>query len=171
MTTRRLLVLLATQVLLWALVSGLNHELVRLRLFLFEGGLFVAYGALFLPFGTGLAAAFIAGLVCDAHSAVPFGTHALLFAAAQAVLFRLRDRMPHDTPAGLLAVVLLANAALFLALSVLEVHGGPFAMRRWGRLVSDLVGSQLALALIAPWFLALQAKALVLARAESTRQS
>ena len=79
--------------------------------------------------------------------------------------------MPHDTPAGLLAVVLLANAALFLALSVLEVHGGPFAMRRWGRLVSDLVGSQLALALIAPWFLALQAKALVLARAESTRQS
>ena len=39
----------------------------------------------------------------------------------------------------------------------------------WPRMLSDLVWSQVALALFAPWFFALQARTLELARARPAR--
>ena len=132
-------------------------------MFLFAGGLFVAYAALALPWAAGLAAVLAAGMVCDANAAVPFGTHTILFAAAHAILVHLRDHLPHDETAGRVVIVLLTNFALFLLLSFIQVGRGPFAPERWARLVADLVVSQLALAVISPWFFALQARSLALA--------
>jgi rod shape-determining protein MreD len=166
---RRFLATFATLVLLWAFVSQLNHELAPLHVFLFVDGLFVAYAALVLPWGTGFAAVLAAGMVCDANAAAPFGLQVVLFAAAHAVLFHLRDRLPRDEMVGRVAIALLTNFALLLALSFLQIDRGPFAAARWIRLGSDLVCSQLFLALVAPWFFALQEKALVLARAEPGR--
>lgn len=166
---RRFLVTFATLVLLWALVSQLNHELARCHVFLFAGGLFVAYAALVLPWAPGFAAVLAAGMVCDANAAVPFGLQAVLFTAAHAVLFHLRDRLPRDETAGRVVIALLSNFALLLALSFLEFDRGPFASARWLRLGSDLVCSQLFLALVAPWFFGLQERVLVLARAEPGR--
>jgi hypothetical protein len=166
---RRALVIFLTSLVLWTLVAELNHTLAGWHVDLFVGGLFVTYAALALPLGAGLAAVLGAGLLCDANAAVPIGTHTLLFAAVHAVLFHLRDRLPHDAMAGRVAIALLANFALFLLLSFLEMGRQPDPTRAWPRLGADLICSQLFLSVIGPWFFALQGRALRLARTEPVR--
>jgi rod shape-determining protein MreD len=152
-----------TVLLLWALVAQVNHYLAGAHLYLFVGGLLVAQAALELPLRSGMAVALLAGCVCDAHALVPFGTHALLFAVAQAVLFNLRDRLPLDETTGRVLIALFANLALFLVLSFLEIDRSPAPGASWLRLFADLACSQVFLALIAPWFFALQRRAATLA--------
>ncbi len=153
-----------TVVLLWALVAQANHSLAASHVYLFVGGLLVAHAALALPLRSGMAVSFLAGCLCDANALIPFGTHALLFASAHAVLFNLRDRLPHDEVAGRVVIALFANLALFLALSFLEIDRSPSPAASWLRLFADLACSQVFLALIAPWFFALQARAVAWAQ-------
>ena len=108
---RRFLAVLPTLLLLWALVAQLNHELAAAHVFLFVGGLFVTYTSLSFPLGAGMAASFVAGLVLDANSPVAFGTHALLFAAAHALLYDLKDRMPRDDMGMKLYLAFLGHCA------------------------------------------------------------
>ncbi len=159
---RRALVTFATLLLLWVLVAQVNHVLGPAHVFLFAGGLFVTYAALVLPLRDGLAAVLLAGLLCDAGAPVRFGTHLLLFTAAHAVVFNIRDRVPRDETVARVIVALLVNLALFLALSFALVGRGPAPGAVWPRLILDLACSQVFLAIIAPWFFALQARSLVL---------
>jgi len=162
----RLFILFLTIVVLWAGVGQLNYALSGAHLHFFAGGLFVAYAALALPRSEGLTIAILGGAVCDAHAPVAFGTHVLLFAAAATLIHALRERLPHDHVLGRVSVALTANAALFVALSLLEAHGAARGVRLWPRLVPDLVFSEILVALVAPWFFSLQEKALALAPAE-----
>jgi rod shape-determining protein MreD len=155
-----------TLLLLWALVAEANHALSNLRVYLFVGGLFVTYAALMLPWRAGLAASLLGGLLCDANAPVAFGTHLVLFAAAFAVLSHLRDRLPREDTVARVIVALLANLGLFLLFSFTQIGGSPSPAAVWPRLIADLVCSQVCLALIAPWFFALQHRTLLLARAE-----
>ena len=91
-----------------------------------------------------------------------FGTHTLLFAATHAVIFHLRDRLPRDDTIARLLVALLTNLALFLVFSFIQIARSPAPAAAWPRLIADLVCSQVFLSLIAPWFFALQHRALVL---------
>ena len=163
---RRLLVLLACSVILWAIVTQLNHTLTDLRLFLFIGGLFVTFGALTQPFVTGLWCAMLTGLVFDANTPVAFGTHLVLFAAAHIAIFQLRDRIPRNDTISRVTVAVLANLALFLVFSFIQIVRTPIVSAVWPRMLMDLFCSQVFLAIIAPWFFALQERALVLARVE-----
>ena len=158
----RLIALFLTLVLLWAAVARINDALTGAHIHFFVGGLFIAYAAFALPRPAGLLAAMLAGAVCDARAPVPFGTHVLLFAAAAALLQALRERVPHDHLPGRVTIALAANLALFLALSLLESLRAPAAAHLGSRLVADLLGSEIFLALIAPWFFAFQEKALTL---------
>jgi rod shape-determining protein MreD len=106
----------------------------------------------------------LGGLVCDATTPVAFGTHALLFAAAHLILFHLRDRLPKEDNLGLVIVVLFANLALFLVFSLGQIRSSPSPAAVWPRLIADLACTQIFLALVTPWFFALQAQALALAR-------
>jgi rod shape-determining protein MreD len=152
-----------TLILLWTLVAQINHALAELRVYLFVGSLFVVFSALKLPLRSGLAASLIGGLICDANSPANFGTHTLLFAAAHAVVFHLRDRLPRDDTIARLIASLLTNLALFLTFSFVQIARSPSPAAVWPRLILDLACSQVFLALIAPWFFALQHRALVLA--------
>ncbi len=163
---RRALVLSLTLLLLWTLVAQLNHALTGLRIYLFVGGLYVTYAALMLPLRAGLTVSLLGGLLCDANTPVWFGTHLLLFAAAHTVLFHLRNRLPRDDALARVIVALLANLAIFLLFSFTQIGGSPAPAVAWARLVADLVCSQVFLALVAPWFFALQARALELTHAE-----
>lgn len=163
---RRTLVTFVTLLLLWVIVAQVNHLLAPAHVYLFAGGLFVAYAALQLPLRDGLAAVLLAGLLCDAGTPVRFGTHLLLFAAAHAILFNIRDRLPRDETVARVIVALLLNLALFLALSFALVGRIPAPGAVWPRLILDLVCSQVFIALVAPWFFALQARLLVLAHVE-----
>jgi len=64
-------------------------------------------------------------------------------------------------------VALLSNLFIFLALSFLLVRDNPRPGEAWLRLFLDLLVSQVVIALVAPWFLALQARAFGLAHVHS----
>ncbi len=163
---RRVLVLFLTLLLLWTLVAQLNHALTGLHVYLFVGGLYVTYAALMLPLAPGLAVCLLGGLLCDATTPVWFGTHLLLFALAHSILFHLRHRLPRDDSLAHIVAVLLTNLALFLLFSFTQIGDSPAPTAAWTRLVGDLVCSQIFLGVVTPWFFALQARALVVARAE-----
>ncbi|HEY5227847.1 MAG TPA: hypothetical protein VIJ19_04865 [Opitutaceae bacterium] len=156
-------VLFVTLYLLQILVAGLNSALSGYHLWLFAGGLYVAYSALAMPFGGGLTASILGGLLCDAMSPVPFGTHAALFGVAHAVVFNLRERMQREDTAVRVVVALVVNLAVFLALSIMVLglrHPG-----EWPRTLSDLLWSEAVVAAVGPWFFALQQRSLEMARA------
>jgi rod shape-determining protein MreD len=161
---RRTLILLASLVLLWAMVAVLNDALSGHRMYVFAGGLFVAYAALHQPRRAGLTAVMLAGLVCDAHAPITFGTHLLLFAAGHLTLFHLRERVPRDDNIAAVVVVLFTNLTLFLVFSFSQIHASPAPAAVWPRLLSDLLWSQIFLTLVTPWFFALQAGGMALAR-------
>jgi rod shape-determining protein MreD len=163
---RHTLTIFLTLALLWALVAQANHELSGLRVYLFVGGLYVTYAALMLPWRAGLASTLLGGILCDANAPVTFGTHLILFATAFAVLSHLRDRLPREDTVARVVIALLANLALFLLFSFTQIGGSPAPGAAWPRLIADLIVSQVVLAFIAPWFFALQHRALLLARAE-----
>ncbi|MDB6128772.1 MAG: hypothetical protein JWM35_2668 [Verrucomicrobia bacterium] len=162
----RILVTFATLLLLWVIVAQTNHAIAGFHVYLFAGGLFVTYAALALPWQHGFIAVLLAGMLCDAGAPVPFGTHLLLFAAAHAIVFNIRDRVPRDETVARVIVALLVNLGLFLVLSFGLVGRNPEPSSIWPRLIVDLACSQVFLALIAPWFFAFQARSLVVARLE-----
>ena len=161
---RRTLVLTGTLLLLWAIVAQLNDLLSEVRVYVFVGGLYVAFIALTQPRRAGLLAVMLGGLICDANTPVVFGTHMLLFAAAQVTLFHIRERVPRVDNTSAIVVVLLTNLALFLIFSFTQIHDSPAPAAVWPRLIADLLCSQVFLVLVTPWFFALQAGALALAR-------
>ena len=89
-----------------------------------------------------------------------------MFAAAYAVVANIRDHVPREETVARVIVALLLNLGLFLVISFVLVGRSPAPGAVWPRLILDLVCSQVFLALIAPWFFALQAHTLVLTRVE-----
>jgi rod shape-determining protein MreD len=163
--SRRWLIPLATMMLLWWLVAELNHYLAPHGMYLFVGGLLVTFAALRLRLRNGLPATLLAGLAIDAvEPGVAFGTHLVLFAAAHVILFHLRTRLPREETVIGVVTALFANLALFLALSVVTLGDHPAPGGAWLRLLADLCWSQLFIAAVAPWFFALQARALEFGR-------
>lgn len=163
---RRTLIQVCSLVLLWTLVGQVNHALTGLRVYFFVGALYVIHAGLLQPRRSGLIAVLLAGFICDAGTPVAFGTHAALFVIAHAIVFRLRDRVPRDDTLSRIILALLLNLGLFLAFSFTQIHRSPAPAAIWPRLLFDLMCSQIFLALITPWFVALQSRALVLARVE-----
>jgi len=159
----RLLATLLPLVLLTLLVSQFNHALAPWHVSLFIGGLLVVFAALRLDFDTGFAAVFIAGLLGDAASPVRFGTQAFLLATAYTLIFSVRGRLPRGEILVSLAFSLLANLGIFIVLSGLLLARTPLPFGVWPRLLINLLCSQAFLALIAPWFFALQTRTLALA--------
>jgi rod shape-determining protein MreD len=159
---RRFLTLFACSIVLWVIVTQLNHSLSGAHIYLFTAGLFVTFAALTQPFAGGLWVALCAGLVFDANTPVAFGTHLVLFAITHILVFRLRDRVPRNDTASRVIVAVLANLALFIVFSVLQIIRLPTIAANWPRMLLDLVCSQLFIVLVAPWFFALQARALAL---------
>jgi len=157
---RRVLILAVASLLLALVLGQLNHYLAMWTVHVWCGGLFVAFAALRFGYGAGALASFIAGLLLDAGEPVAFGTQAFLFLAAHAVIFKVRARAPRDaTIIGVMAA-LLANLGLFLALSFLRIDPNLKADQAWLRIFADLLASQVVIALIAPWFFAVQTRLL-----------
>jgi len=163
------LVLFLTLLLLRNLVAEANNALSGLHVWLFSGGLFVAYSALMVPFAQGFTASVLGGLLCDSVSPVPYGTHAALFATAHAVIYNMRERLQRDETVVRVVLVLLVNMALFLAISIIRIRHVPGAATAWPRILWDFGWSEVAVALVAPWFFALQVRSLELARAIPTQ--
>lgn len=156
----RILILAAASWLLALLLGQLNHYLGLWQVHVWCGGLFVTFVALRLSHRMGAATAFIAGLLLDANMPVAFGTQGFLFLAAHAVIFTIRSRAPREETIVAVVIALIANLGLFLALTFLRIDSLADPARTWMRLFADLLASQLVLALIAPWYFAVQTRLL-----------
>ena len=156
---RWLIVLLANLLLCW-LVGLANDWLATTSVHLYLGGLFVVYAALRLDRKHGLIATGLTGLMVDAMQPVPFGTSMVLFGLVHATLLYGRQRFPRESSVFGIVVALFANLFLTVALSFLLVGANPRPGEAWLRIFVDLLASQLAILLITPWFLALQAQAM-----------
>lgn len=161
---RRALVILATLVVLWVLVAQVNHYLAPLRVHVYVGGLFIAYAALMLPLRGGAWVMMVAGLLCDASTPATFGTQMMMFVLGFLAINTIRDRLPKEEMLVRLTVALLANLGLMLAISFVHLGDAPSAVVAWGRIVCDLLLSQLIIAILGPWFFALQSRALQISR-------
>lgn len=159
----RLALIFLSTLLLWAVTAQLNHALAPWRLYVFVGALAVTLPALTFSLRSGLIASFLGGLLFDAVAPVTFGTHAILFALTHAIVFNFRDRVPRDDTLSRVLIALFANLGLFLVFSFTQVTRSPAPASLWPRLFADLACSQVCLALIAPWFFAIQSRALALA--------
>jgi hypothetical protein len=164
MNARRLiLVSFGCGALLWTLFGQLNHYLSGLHLSLFIGGLLITFPALRLGQREGWKIAVLLGLWCDALCPVHFGLHAVLFLAAHTVIHHLRDRFPRDELSFGIVVALIANAALFLILTTGLIVRHPRPLDALPAILTDLLFSEIVLVLVAPWFFALQERALEIA--------
>lgn len=159
---QRLLILTGASLLLALILGQLNHFLSAWQMHAWCGGLFVAFAALRLDYRTGALAAFIAGLLLDAGEPSAFGTQGFLFLGAHAVIFNIRARAPRGETIVGVVVALLANLGLFLAMSFLRIDPAVQPARAWLRVFADLLISQVVLAVIAPWFFAVQTRLLEL---------
>jgi len=169
---RRWLIPFAAMVLLWSLVAQLNHSLAPHGVYLFAAGLLPVFAALRLSLRHGFTATLLAGLAAEATE--PFrlpGTLLLLLAAVHILLYHLRYRFPRDQTIFCVAAALIANLAVFLGVSTVELAGHPAPGAAWLRLFADLAWSQLLVLVVAPWFFALQERALVLARVDLFAES
>ena len=160
----RWLLVFAANLLLWWLVGLANDYLSRHSLHLYVGGLFVVYASLQLDRKHGLIAIVLTGLMFDAAEPVPFGTSLFLFGLIHATLLYGRRQFPREGAVFGIVVAQLANLFLFIALSFLLVGANPDPAGAWLRLFVDLLASQLAILLIAPWFLALQQRTMEMLR-------
>lgn len=157
---RQVLCLLACGAVLCALVAQLNHAASAWAITFSVPGLLVAYAALRLPLGAGLASVFVTGLWLDAATPLPFGRQAFLLALVFCFVHRLRGRLPRQEALVGVVVALFVNLALFVALAFFSLGSLPDPASAGLRLLADLLVSQLLTALLGPWFLALQDAAL-----------
>lgn len=161
---RQWLLMFGALVLLWALTSQVNHYLAGRSVHLFVGALYITFTALQFPARSGLLLSAVVGLLCDAVTPVPPGTHLLLFALAHALISKSRHRLPADHATSQVIIALITNAALYLALSLILIIRQPIIAQLWPRLIWDLLLSETFVVLIGPWFFALQSRILDLNR-------
>ncbi len=159
----RWIIVTLANLLLWWLTGLANHYVAGLAVHFYLGGLLIAYGALRLDPKQGLIAIGLTGLMVDALEPVPFGTSLLLYSLIHVTVLYGRQRFPREGAIFGIVVALLANLFLFIALSFLLVGANPHPANAWLRIFADLFFSQIAILVIAPWFLALQDHAMELA--------
>ena len=158
----RWIVIVLANALLVFLGGQLNHYLAHWSVSVFLLGAAIPLAGLRLRFQPGLIAMFLSGLLIDAaRPPVFFGSSALLYATLFTCWHAIRLRLKRDGLAPQIIGALLANIVLYFAQPLLlgiDVAKGTTL----SRLVVDLSLSELAVALVIPWFFALQEHALLL---------
>lgn len=155
-TDPRWLIVTLANLLLWWLTGLTNHYLASLALHLYLGGLLITYAALRLDAKHGLIATVLTGFMVDSLEPVPFGTSLVLFTLIHVTVLYGRQRFPREGAIFGIVVALLTNLFLVIALSFLLVGANPRPADAWLRIFTDLLFSQIAILVIAPWFFALQ---------------
>jgi rod shape-determining protein MreD len=163
---RQVFILCLCACVLQSLAGQFNHMIASFAVTLDLAGLLIAFAALRLPFGPALTVALFTGLWVDAYDPVSFGRHAFLYGLAVCMINQFRGRLPREETFVCVVTALFVNLALCVAAGFLDLGSLPDAGAGALRLLADLVASQLATALIGPWFIALQLRSLQLVRAE-----
>lgn len=133
------------------LASGLSAWGLSLYLL----GLWVAYPALKLSFGTGLVVVISLGFWLDAATPWPLGTQALLGASGYAGLQFLRHKLREEADLPFIRVALALNALYVIILGLVMTPANGASLSYWKSLVMSLLASEIFIALFSPVWLAL----------------
>ncbi len=152
----RAFILFAANTGLVLLVQLVNSALAGWSLHLFLLGPTLVLAPLYLRPSAAFTCAVLTGLWVDAALPVPFGCFTLAFPilGTSLSLVRLRFRPGDNAQPALLAQT--ANLILFVVVSLATSASLLSQPAHWLRLATDLVFSQAALLLLAPWFFNLQ---------------
>jgi len=162
---RQILAVLACTFGLICLTGQLNHALAPFGLTLEVAGLLCAFAGLRLEFSRAFTVALLTGFLVDAGTPVGFGRHAFLFGLMVCLLSRVRFRLPREETLVGVVTALFINLACFVVTGFVALGSLPDTTSGALRLLADLLVSQLFIALIGPWFFALQLRALAFAGA------
>lgn len=113
------LILFVFQAIGLILLSQINQSLAAVSLFLFINGLFIAFPALFLPFGQGIALVFLFSLFYDSGESWSIGTSLVPNLTTYTIVYYLRNRIRYDRKQVIKPVILLVNLVLFMYYTVL----------------------------------------------------
>jgi rod shape-determining protein MreD len=163
---RQVFILCLCACVLQSLAGQFNHLVAPFAITLDLAGLLIAFAALRLSFGPALVVALFTGLWVDAYDPVSFGRHAFLYGLAVCLIHQLRGRLPREETFVCVVAALFVNLALCVVAGFLDLGSLPDPAAGALRLLADLVASQLATALLGPWFIALQLRSLQLLGAE-----
>lgn len=148
------LVIFLLHMVILLLLSQLNQSLGTVSLFLFLNGLLIAFPALFLPFGQGIASAVLLSVFFDAGESWSIGTSLIPCLVTFTVIYYIRPRINFQEPGVFKSVVLIANLVLFVYYTVLA--GLRFGTSSSFVLLNltHLVFSQLVMFMFSGWLLA-----------------
>ena len=171
-TNRSALLVLGSNWLVLFLLVSWNDYWVRHGTYFHLPGLFFLFGATRLDNRRGITVAVLTGLFIDAATPSPFGLHAFGLTLCHLIAREGGEGMRYIR--GLRPIVHQQAANLFLLaiLSAWSLTQSPEgASSSLGRLVTDVLASQLLLLPVGIWFLAFQDKLLLYAGVELTEQS
>ncbi len=130
-----------------------NTPILGVSLYLFLLGLPVAFAALRLTLGQGLAATFATALLAEAGLPFAHGLIVLPAIACLCITHALRVNFNRLNPSSAVAVALTINLALML---VLTATVRPDWSSSWDRILVDFALSQLVVGVLAGWFFTAQ---------------
>jgi hypothetical protein len=151
----RWLIVTGGNLLLMYVSMQVNHYLAAIPASVFLFGLPIGFAALRLGLGQGLAASAATGLFYDTLTPFPLGTALIFFSVAFTVIYAVRSRFHREEAFSSIIVVLLANLFLFAALSgvATAMTGSPGYP---ASLITDLLISQILIAVVCGWFFSFQ---------------
>ena len=151
----RWLIATGGNLLLMYLSLQVNHYLAAIPASVFLFGLPVGFAALRLTLGQGLAASAVTGLFYDTLTPFPLGVALVLFSITFTVIYTVRSQFHREEAFSSIIVALLANLFLFAAFSgVAAAIGG--TPGHPANLITDLLMSQVLIAVICGWFFSFQ---------------
>lgn len=159
---RRWAILLGCNLILLFALQQLNHAVSPWGFALYAGGLLVSFPALRLSLRNGLFVTVPTALFSDAFLPLPYGTSLLLLTAAHLIIHHLRGRLAREEVRVGVITALVANFFIFSAITLLMRQDRPPSGWYWVRAGTDLALSEAAIALLGPWFLAVQHRGLAL---------
>jgi cell shape-determining protein MreD len=151
----RWLIVTGGNLLLMYLSLQVNHYLAYIPASLFLFGLPIGFAALRLTLGQGLATSAVTGLYYDTLTPFPFGIALVFFSITFTMIYTVRSRFHREETFSSIIAVLLANLFLFaafcgVATTMTGTPGHPAS------LITDLLMSQVLIAIICGWFFAFQ---------------
>ena len=153
------LILLVQHLFYLALLSQLNYTLSSHSLFLFINGGFITFPALFFPFGHGLTATLLFSLFYDAGESWALGTSLIPSLIAFVAVYQIRDRISFNKNGVQYGLILLVNLGLYLYYMALAAIHLPLTLPMMLLTLVHLLFSQIFLAFLSGWIVALQKSA------------
>ena len=153
---KRIPLLLATNGLLFFLITEINALLAPVSLYLTLDALYVLFAAFYMRLKDGLMIIFVTAFFVDVMHPVPLGSSAVLYLAAYAVIIRMRLRLRRENRLHIILFGLITNTVIFLGLIIVVKVPNATEATFWLRALIDLLFSQVVVFLVAARLIDLQ---------------